>query len=250
MPGRRRVQLDLPMPPGWGGTRKGAGRKTTLRRPGPTHARRADHVARHPVHLTLRAATDVPSLRSVPIFGVVERAIGTSNGAAFRTIHFSVQLDHVHLIVEADSPRAFRRGVRSLVIRCALAVNRAAKRRGPVWRHRYHARSLRTPSEMRRAIAYVLLNFRKHLRAAPGVDPRSSSVWFEEWNLPFPRSVMPRLVATPRTWLASTGWRRAAGALDVRETPRLASEVRRQRAELNPAPSSSGTSTSRSRWRR
>ena len=33
---------------------------------------------------------------------------------------------------------------------------------------------LTTPSEVRNALVYVLLNFRKHLRAMPGIDPRSS----------------------------------------------------------------------------
>jgi hypothetical protein len=152
-------------------------------------------------------------------FRVLERAIGASNRARFRVIHFSVQTDHVHLIVEADRAVELSRGLQGLTIRCALAVNRVTRRRGPVWRHRYHARELRTPSEVRRAMAYVLLNFRKHLKAAPGIDPRSSGVWFEDWANRFERSDWPRLVALPRTWLASTGWRRAGGALDVRELP-------------------------------
>lgn len=134
-------------------------------------------------------------------------------------IHFSVQLDHVHLIVEADRPSALTRGLQGLTIRCALAINRVTGHRGPVWSHRYHAHELRTPSEVRRAMTYVLLNFRKHLRAAPGVDPRSSGVWFDHWKQPFTPPVWPRLVATPRTWLGAVGWRRGGGELDVHETP-------------------------------
>jgi REP-associated tyrosine transposase len=134
-------------------------------------------------------------------------------------IHFSVQLDHLHLIVEGDSTRAFSKGMRGLSTRCAMAVNRVAGRRGPVWHHRFHAHELRTPTEVRRAMAYVLLNFRKHLRAAPGIDPRSSGVWFEHWADGFEPSAWPRLLAMPRTWLGSIGWLRGGGAIDVRETP-------------------------------
>jgi hypothetical protein len=134
-------------------------------------------------------------------------------------VHFSVQTDHVRLIAEADSARAFGSGMRGLTTRCAMAINRAAQRRGRVWRHRYHGRELCTPSEVRRAMAYVLLNFRKHLRAAPGVDPRSSGVWFEQWAHGFKPSDWPRLVAMPRTWLAAVGWRRSGGALAVSEGP-------------------------------
>ena len=68
-------------------------------------------------------------------------------------------------------------------------------------------------------MAYVLLNFRKHLHAAPGTDPRSSGVWFEHWACGLAPSDWPRLVAMPRTWLAATGWRRAGGPLETNETP-------------------------------
>jgi len=134
-------------------------------------------------------------------------------------IHFSVQLDHVHLIAEADSERGLAKGMRGLTTRCALAINRAAQHRGSVWHHRYHSHELRTPREVRQAMTYVLLNFRKHLRAAPGIDPRSSGIWFEDWKEPFTPSAWPRLVARPRTWLGAVGWRRAGGALDVRDQP-------------------------------
>jgi hypothetical protein len=134
-------------------------------------------------------------------------------------IHFSVQIDHVHLIVEAATAPALAGGLQGLAVRCARAINRAGRRRGPVWSHRYHARALRTPREMRLALVYVLLNFRKHLSAQPAVDPRSSGPWFEGWMHPpsHPPSGCP--VATPRTWLAFVGWRRAGGPIDCREAP-------------------------------
>ena len=80
----------------------------------------------------------------------------------------------MHAILEADSHEdADERAFAGLVIRIALAVKQVA-RVGKVWGDRYHARSLTTPREVRHAIAYVLLNFRKHLRAPAGIDPRSS----------------------------------------------------------------------------
>jgi hypothetical protein len=135
-------------------------------------------------------------------------------------IHFSIQTDHVHLIVEADSTRALARGAQGLAGRCARALNRAWARHGSVWAHRYHARALRTLTEVRHALAYVLLNFRKHLRGAPGVDPRSSGQWFDGWSHMATAPVLPGAIAPPRTWLASAGWRRSGGAIDVHETPR------------------------------
>jgi putative transposase len=106
-----------------------------------------------------------------------------------------------------------------LAIRCARAINRAVHRRGRVWRHRYHAHYLRTPQEVRAAFVYVLLNFRKHLRAGPGIDPCSSGRWFDGWVEAPPVAADPPPVARPQTWLAAAGWRRAGGAIDCRESP-------------------------------
>jgi hypothetical protein len=111
------------------------------------------------------------------------------------------------------------RGLQGLAARCAKAVNRAVGRRGSVWGSRYHGRALRTPTEVRRGLVYVLLNFRKHLGAPPRVDPRSSGGWFSGWRHggPAPRDASP--VAPPRTWLATIGWRRAGGAIALDERP-------------------------------
>src|SRR5512139_970300 len=90
----------------------------------------------------------------------------------------SIQDDHLHLLVEAHDRRALARGMKAIGTRVARAVNRVLRRAGPVLRDRYHLRVLRTPLEVRRALAYVVLNARKHLgRRAPRagrVDPASS----------------------------------------------------------------------------
>jgi putative transposase len=171
------------------------------------------------VHVTLRARDALPSLRSARVFPVLQRSLAAAHKAAFRVVHFSVQSDHIHLLVEGDHPLALVRGLQGLAARCAKAVNRAARRRGRVWSSRYHGHHLRTPTEARRGLVYILLNFRKHLRAAPGVDPRSSGAWFGRWRdtSPTPREASP--VAPPRTWLAAVGWRRAGSSISVAERP-------------------------------
>lgn len=215
---RRPRQLSLELPVGWGGARAGSGQKLAGR-PSPAHRTRPAHDARHPVHVTLRAVPLLPSFRSPRVFEALRRALVAAQGATFRVISFSVQTDHIHFIVEGDSSASLLKGLRSLTIRTALAINRAAGHSGPVWSHRYHARALTTPSEVRHGLVYVLFNFRKHLRAAPGIDPRSSGPWFEGWTRPIAKAPTPSPVALARTWLASTGWRRAGGPIDVRERP-------------------------------
>jgi REP element-mobilizing transposase RayT len=214
---RRRgsTQLELPASRGWGGARPGSGRKRASERPSPPHRPRVPHSPRCPVHVTLRACSTVPSLRSERVFVALRRALAASMLLWFRIVHFSVQRDHVHLIVEADDAPSFTSGIQGLAARSAKAINRASGRRGRVWSGRYHAHALRTPTETRRGIAYVLLNFRKHLGATGCFDPRSSGPCFDGWRGAAPRPANDRPVATPRTWLASAGWRRAGGLIET-----------------------------------
>jgi hypothetical protein len=184
------------------------------------HDRRTEHVSRHPVLLTLRAIAGAPSLRSFRLFTVIRDSIAQSTKATFRVLHFSVQQDHVHAIVEGDSHDALTRGIRGLAIRIALAVKGVAHT-GKLWGDRCHTRALGTPREVRDAISYVLLNFRKHLRAPASIDPRSSGPWFDGWARPPRRPSDPCPTAAPRTWLAAKGWRRG-GLIGLHEAPKPA----------------------------
>ena len=169
--------------------------------------------------MTLRADASLPSLRSDHVFPAIAVALAASSHDAFRVLHFSVQRDHVHLVVEADEPRRFMRGIQGLAIRVARACNRALGRRGAVWADRYHARLLATPREVRNALVYVLANVKKHVRGVRGMDPRSSARWFDGWRGTVASRSEPSPVATAGTWLARVGWRRH-GLIDVEESPR------------------------------
>jgi REP-associated tyrosine transposase len=203
----------------WGGRRTGAGRKPAPGRRAMPHRRRALHDSRCPAHVTLRATRGLPSLRSGRVFERIRRAFGAASDDTFRLLHFSVQSDHVHLVVEADDSMRLARGMQGLAIRVAKAVNRTLHRHGPVWEDRYHARTLATPREVRNVLAYVLNNWRKHVPGASGLDPCSSAAWFAGWRTPVvaPSVMVP--VARARTWLARLGWRKHE-LLDAREGPR------------------------------
>jgi putative transposase len=202
----------------WGGRRPGAGRPPAPGRRAVAHRRRAAHDPRLPVHVTLRATAAVPSLRGPRVFGAVRRALAVASTASFRILHFSVQADHVHLLVEADRGVGLARGCQGLAVRVAKAVNCLLGRRGAVWGDRYHAWQLATPREVRRALVYVLQNWLKHERGSRGRDPRSSAAWFNGWRTPLPRPPGPAPVRSPRTWLARVGWLRH-GRLDADEGP-------------------------------
>jgi len=85
-------------------------------------------------------------------------AIARGSNASFRIVHFTVQSNRLHFLVEAEGCRQITRGMQGLGIRLAKAINRALGRKGRVWNDRYHARALRTPREVRNALVYVLAN--------------------------------------------------------------------------------------------
>lgn len=196
------------------------------------HRERAAHVASHPVHVTLRAHGSVPWLRAQRIAPHVIRALGRASKESFRILHFSVQGNHVHLLVEADDRTALSRGLQGLSIRIARRINALLGRRGVFWGDRYHARPLRTPREVRQGLVYVLMNHKKHERAPGSLDRLSSAHWFPGWHPSsarhlgqLPRPLGPReeaAVGPPvqpaGTWLANFGWRRH-GLLRADEAP-------------------------------
>jgi hypothetical protein len=132
----------------------------------------------------------------------------------------------MHLLVEADEPRALGRGMQGLGIRLAKAVNRRLGRKGRVWADRYHARALLTPREVRNGLVYVLLNGRKHGVSGPGIDPCSSGAWFNGWRDGLEAPQVSTLMPLPRSWLLGAGWRRA-GLIGINEAP--ATVTRRSR---------------------
>lgn len=210
----------------WGGARRGAGRKPVGRCAGVSHAPRPRHDGRHPVHVTLRISRGVPSLRSQICLGVVRNAFKAGRVYfGFRLVHYAIQAGHLHLLVEAPERRTLARGLQGLCVRIARRLNQKLGRRGRVFADRYHARALGTPREVRHALAYVLLQSRRHgAQLQVGIstrpDPCTSAGCFEGWT----RSPGSRAgpwegtVVDAKTWLLRTGWM-AHGRIDPREIP-------------------------------
>jgi REP element-mobilizing transposase RayT len=197
-----------------GGKRAGAGRPKDRERGLVTHARRRDVGATTPVHVTLRVRPDVWNLRSRRSFRAVKKALVAAQSMEdARIVHYSVQGNHIHLVVEADHRRALSRRVQGFEIRIARAMNKVMRRRGPVFADRYHARVLSTPLEVRRVLRYVLMNREHHVGArAAAFDPYSSAAWFDGWRappaLPISSRAGPPLVRPPSCWLLTRGWKR------------------------------------------
>ena len=161
------------------------------------------------MHITARLRAGLPSMRRKDAHRAILRAFEAgSERNGFRLTQYSVQSNHIHLIVEAPNRLALSRGLQGLLIRVARALNRAWRREGSVFSDRYHDRILRTPTEVRNALAYVLNNAKRHGIYEAGVDPFSSGLWFDGWREALPSASTPGILAKAQSWLLTRGWRR------------------------------------------
>jgi REP element-mobilizing transposase RayT len=216
---------DHRMRSGRGGPRPGAGRRPSGRIC-ERKKRRERFRGGKPVHVTLRMRDGLPRLRCRRLVSELRRSFGEAcERGDFRLVHYSVQQNHIHLLVEAEDQAALGRGMKSIGARVSRAVQRVFRVTGRVLAQRYHAHVLRTPNEVRRALKYVLLNIRKHWRERRGyapplrLDDASSSQWFDGFTCELPGArAGPREVAKPRTWLLTRGWRRH-GLIDPAAIP-------------------------------
>lgn len=216
---RRAIQTELELR-SHGGRRVGAGRKPTGSKAGVPHRVRPSVSSAHPQHVTVRLHRDLPNLRVRRTAKTIRAALQAgADRHGLRVQHWSIQRDHVHLIVEAHGRTALSRGMQGLKIRLAKALNRVWNRTGGVFSDRYHAHALKTPREVRNALLYVLNNFRKHhprRRYPKGwMDPLSTAAEFDGWSKARGAEVPAR---PARSWLLRVGWRRG-GLLDPDRVP-------------------------------
>lgn len=207
-----KTQVRLPLGrtpalrPTHGGRRRGAGRKPKHSRAMVGHIRRERIRRPMPVHLTLRMLPHVNNLRAKHRYRVVRDAIGRAAQRYVLIQQFSVQGNHIHLLVDAPSDVALTRCVQGLAKRIGPRLNAEMGTRGRVLQGRYHVHICKTPREVRAVRHYIRTNFVRHQRehaarhslpmpklARNFVDPCSS----DAPNLPF---VLPKA----RAWLLVT----------------------------------------------
>jgi REP element-mobilizing transposase RayT len=218
------LSLDRAVKPsGHGGRRAGAGRPRG--RKTMSHDKRPVFASRYPQHVTLRAVDAAPNLAREYLMGPIRKAIRESHKGSFRIVEFNVLGNHLHLIVEASGAMDLGRGMQGFEVRLVRRLNKILKRRGQLFRTRYHNRTLGSPRDVRNTLRYVLCN-RKHHNAEKRfdkhwIDPFSSAPWFSGWAEPIARwhrsdEVRPTIDAT--VWLLTTGWKRY-GPLRFDERP-------------------------------
>ncbi|MCA8981394.1 MAG: transposase [Planctomycetes bacterium] len=222
----RQGDFNFSEPRTHGGRRKGAGRPK--RKSGVAHATR-ERVSRHdPRIVTIKLAEGLPWLRESLEARALTYCIREAQRPDFRIVHYSIQRDHVHFTVEADSKNALSNGMKGLNSRIARTLNMIWRRTGRVFRECFHDRVLKTLREVRNALVYVLNNHLKHgtlydpcgMTGEP--DVFSSGRFFDGWagRPPDSEAGSDGAIVVRGGWKLSCGWKRRYRAITLDAAPR------------------------------
>jgi REP element-mobilizing transposase RayT len=178
------------------------------------HTRRPCVEPSYPHHVTVRLRRGTWNLRAQRCYQRMLRAFRAVRARpGFRITHFSVQGNHVHMLVEAQDRPTLSNGMRAVLIRFALTLNRLMGKRGPRFVDRYHESILGSATAVRRCLRYVLENHARHMaeigKLGPVVDRFSSAPWFNGYraDVIVPRALGDPPVSPARSWLLSEAWR-------------------------------------------
>jgi putative transposase len=223
----RKLQMKLDLRPRRkdGRVAKKRGRKPARFKIDVPHRTREVVDARHPVHVTLRVTDAVARLRNGKAYRAVRGALRLCAARTdYRVVHICIQNSHIHVLVEAENNEAIARGMQGFEVSAAKRLNKAlGRKRGKVFAHRYHAKTIKTPTQARNTLVYLFNNWRKHHVDGPWrIDPWSSASQFDGWATPhgYEPQKEPLPVVGAQSWLLREGWVRGGGLIRLDEVPK------------------------------
>jgi REP element-mobilizing transposase RayT len=143
---------------------KGAGRPA-IHDIGIRHRERPKLTRLSSLHLTIKIKRIKADLKNKSILIVLKRAIYNARKKGLRVIHFSLEFDHVHLLIEAPDNFILGKGMQSLGVTLVRGINKLGQTSGEVYKHRYHFRKINSTRELKVVMNYIFHNGVKHRTA-------------------------------------------------------------------------------------
>ncbi|MDD4973652.1 MAG: transposase [Bacteriovorax sp.] len=117
------------------------------------------------LHLTVKIKKIKAELKNKSVLSILKRAILNARKQGLKVIHYSLEYDHVHLLIEADNNHILSKGMQSFGVTISKAINRMRKLKGGVYKHRYHFRKISSPRQLKNVLNYIFNNGIKHKTA-------------------------------------------------------------------------------------
>lgn len=165
---RKNTQLNFINP-------KRAGRPSTVDR-GIRHISRDRLYRPTSLHLTIKVRENKADIKTKKILKALHHAIKRARLKELKIIHYTLEHNHLHLLVEASDNLILHKGMQALGITLSKAINKIKKLKGGVYKHRYHFRKLNSRRELINVLYYIFKNGIKHKRTLSMIDPYNSLV--------------------------------------------------------------------------
>lgn len=140
---------------------KGAGRPA-IHDKGIRHTCRETIKVLTVLHLTVKIERAKAGIKNKDTLKLLHKAILKARKQGLAIIHYTLERDHVHLMVEANNNAILGRGMQAFGITFSKGINKLKSLKGQVFKTRYHFKKLKTPTEIKNALNYILGNAIKH----------------------------------------------------------------------------------------
>lgn len=100
-----------------------------------------------------------------------------------RVVHYTLERDHVHLYAETSENKVLAKGMKALGVSLVKKINRNFKTKGSCYKTRYHLRVLKSASEAKYVLNYILKNGIKHKRSKSIIDPYNSALVLHDFKI-------------------------------------------------------------------
>ena len=170
---RKGTQLKLTNP-------KNAGRAAIHDR-GIRHTKREAIIRPTATHLTIKL--NKADIQNKFILKGLRHAIMRARLQGLRIVHYSLEYNHVHIYAEVTDNLSLAKGMKALGVSLVKKINGYFKVSGSCYKNRYHLRILRSASEVKNVLNYILKNGIKHKRTKSVIDPYNSALVLHEFKI-------------------------------------------------------------------
>lgn len=165
---RKHTQLNLLNP-------KGAGRPA-IHDPGIRHTKRFRLKKASSLHLTIKVRENKADIQNKRILKALHYAIRRARLKGLKVIHYTLEYNHVHLLVESADNGVLHKGMQAFGITIAKAINKIKRTKGVVYKNRYHLRIINSPKQLKNVLHYIFNNGIKHKRTKSKIDLFNSMI--------------------------------------------------------------------------
>ncbi|MEA9355221.1 transposase [Bacteriovorax sp. PP10] len=176
---RKHTQLSLLNP-------KRAGRPA-IHDSGIRHTKRFRLKKPSSLHLTIKVRENKADIQNKRILKALHNAIRRARLKGLKIVHYTLEYNHVHLLVESMDNKILHKGMQAFGITIAKAINKIKRTKGAVYKNRYHLRVIDSPRQLKNVLHYIFSNGIKHKRTKSQIDLFNSMIAEEKLNILYPK---------------------------------------------------------------